>query len=91
LAHNEKAKRRRHAVCAWQRPLERFVGHSFCRWNSEIFTDFLGEEIVDFRMAWNSGPSVQVDISPPRMTASFSQELASMIGKMAQELPTFQT
>jgi hypothetical protein len=59
------------------------------RLNSEIFADFLCENVVDFCMAGNSGPLIQGWIMPPGVPSPFPQLHAPMIVQVPQQLLSF--
>lgn len=54
--------------------------------NSEVFADFLRENVGDLCMAGNGGPLIHGRIMPPRVPSPFSQLRAPVIVSVPQQL-----
>jgi hypothetical protein len=71
---------------------ERRTGISLLRhFNAKVFADLPREDIRNFRVPGNSRTSSQRWVLPPRMIASFPDELATVPRQVCEQVPPFHT
>ncbi len=56
------------------------------RWDTQILADLIGQDITDFGMARDGGPTVLCWVVPPGMIAALSKKLAAVTAQVTQQL-----
>ena len=57
--------------------------------NTQVLADFSGQQVVHFGVAWNSGAPVFGEVAPPRVIATFADQLATVLSQVLNQRAPF--